>query len=504
MNLITDAWIPVYTKSGQHKLIRPDEIAAAADPPVRMAWARPSPDFNLAALEFLIGLFFAASAPQNEEEWHENQQPAQESLRKTLARLSPAFNVDGNGPRFMQSPPLDEQQEPLRSLFLDGERNQERAQNEVNLNPLRAEYKFLSPGAAALTLFMQQAWAVQGGRGYYASLRGGGPWITLAYPNTGRWPTLWEIVWANVPNGVPVHPDQLETAFPWMQDKPFAVTEVSQTEALSAETFFAMPRCVRLVFEPLVHVCPITQQKGNIAAVGFHQKSGLGRKYPNWTHPLTPHRKVEKGGKASIRHRKCSATRISYVDWPGLTLTDPEKGAGIATSVAQYNQRNDRNPCHLLLGGWAVDKNSTLLFVWLEHKVPLRNDVHETVLLFVKAGETTCYRLKGKLGKLKAPDIPILQSEFYGKTEDVLKRLLGLIYHEPLDALKEKWIAALRKTALDIFDRVLVAEPLDNGDLLCKPEEIIQERRSLHMFFKSAKPTDLRAMLKLPTMSDKE
>ena len=101
LNLISDAWIPVQRRTGRDT-IRPDQIA---DPDVlRPDWARP--DLNLGCLELLVGLVYLACPPQGSDD--RANPPSSAALRKAMEPLMPAFNLLGDGPRFLQD------LEPLR------------------------------------------------------------------------------------------------------------------------------------------------------------------------------------------------------------------------------------------------------------------------------------------------------------------------------------------------------------------------------------------------------
>ena len=100
LNLVTDAWFPVLTVDGERRTIRPDQIAEDG-----VAWPDwPRADFNLAAYELLIGLVHLADPPRNVREWSKRRRPDPERLRERMAPLAPAFELDGNGPRFLQGP----------------------------------------------------------------------------------------------------------------------------------------------------------------------------------------------------------------------------------------------------------------------------------------------------------------------------------------------------------------------------------------------------------------
>jgi CRISPR system Cascade subunit CasA len=103
-NLINDPWIPVIRKSGERISIAPLELVDryAEDPVV--ALDAPRPDFNGALIQFLIGLVQTTCPPVNESEWRKkfSRPPTSEELHSAFKRYAHAFNLDGDGARFMQ------------------------------------------------------------------------------------------------------------------------------------------------------------------------------------------------------------------------------------------------------------------------------------------------------------------------------------------------------------------------------------------------------------------
>jgi len=104
--LLSDAWLPVRRASGSTHTIRPCDVTDGIDsndPIVALDW--PRPDFQLASLEFLIGLLATACPPTDDDdgwfEWWERP-PKSEVLQAAFLPLAHAFVLDGDGPRFMQ------------------------------------------------------------------------------------------------------------------------------------------------------------------------------------------------------------------------------------------------------------------------------------------------------------------------------------------------------------------------------------------------------------------
>ena len=234
LNLISDAWIPVRMKDGARRVIAPHQMA---DPAIAAPdW--PRADLNLACYELLIGLVFMAAPPADIDAW-EDARPDAARLAAQLAPFAPAFELLGDGPRFLQ----DQEQltgEPSGPdlLFIDSAGGNT-ARNNADLMVHRDRYAALDLPLAAMALYAFQQFAPSGGAGNRTSMRGGGPLVTLADPGTG----LWDLVWANVPFGRPAAMGDL----PWMRAT--RTSEAGQAagpgQSQPVEAFFGMPRRLR-------------------------------------------------------------------------------------------------------------------------------------------------------------------------------------------------------------------------------------------------------------------
>ena len=117
--------------------------------------------------------------------------PDPDRLRERLTPYMPAFELSGEGPRFLQDfDPLEGKPNPPDMLFIDSA-GQQTARNNADLMVRRGRYDALSPSLAAMALYTLQAHAPAGGSGNRTSMRGGGPMVTLVDPHRdggcGRW-----------------------------------------------------------------------------------------------------------------------------------------------------------------------------------------------------------------------------------------------------------------------------------------------------------------------------
>jgi CRISPR system Cascade subunit CasA len=198
LNIINDAWIPVLRSDGSRAVIAPWQ---AADPALAFPdW--PRADLNIACVELLIGLVYLADPPRDAANWRARRTQDPERLRQRLAPFAPAFNLLGDGPRFMQDfEPLERGSNDSNTpdmLLIDSAGGQT-ARNNADLMVKRDRYPALDLPLAAMALFTLQAHAPSGGSGHRTSMRGGGPMVTLVDPGEG----LWSLIWANLPCGQP-------------------------------------------------------------------------------------------------------------------------------------------------------------------------------------------------------------------------------------------------------------------------------------------------------------
>lgn len=470
-NLLTDPWIPVRRASGARAVIRPAQIAEAGDPPMVLDWSRP--DFNLACLEMLIGLVYAAAAPKDAGDWR-GRRPDAASLDNALLPLVPAFHLDGDGPRFLQDlDPLSGDPSGVDLLLIDSAGGNA-VRNNSDLSVKRSRYAVFSRPTAAMALYALQAFAPSGGAGNRTSMRGGGPMVTLVEPRAGGEASIWDVVWANVPDGRPLPPDRLEAAFPWM--RPTRTSKNGQavhSETVSppqVEAFFGMPRRLRLVFEPADgRRCSLTDTSDDRVVTGVVQRPH-GTNYGLWRHPLTPYYRVKPGAEPLPVHPKPG--RFGYRHWLGIALRDTDGLRTRASSVETYIQQQrhrryvDADPA-ILIGGWAMDNMSPLDFVEARQPLPVAADrdlaeaLEEACAGLVKAGTETnrllTQALRTVFGTADAAkgDIANASESFFAATEPAFLAAVDALGRDPdAEPPRRTWLGNLRRQALREFERL--------------------------------------------------
>ena len=440
LNLIADAWIPVRCRSGRRR-IRPDEIA---EPDVlRPDW--PRPDLNLACLELLVGLVYLAHPPQGSDD-RENP-PNATALRQALKPLAPAFELLGNGPRFLQDlKPLEGNGTPVERLLIDSAGASTIRKNQ-DLMIRRSRYEALPLPLAAMALYTLQAFAPAGGAGNRTSLRGGGPMVCLVRPdNEGLWP----LVWANVPHGEPIGTSELDI-LPWMRPTklskpvggraPESFPESDSPSRPDPEVFFGQPRRLRLV-----------ERDGLVAE--FIQKP-YGADYPTarWRHPLTPY--YEQGTDFLPRHPKPGS--FGYRQWRGVVLQSD--GGRRPFALEQYIRDIENGHCNLIVAGWAMDNMKPQDFVWSQQPVfrfASREDEYraaDSVEAAEQAGFTLARQVSTGTGEDSIQSGAGLRAReaLFADTQTVFEEMLGRVSAGSPFAPKE-WLKELRRAAVAIFD----------------------------------------------------
>lgn len=431
LNLITDPWIPVTRSDGGDAVIRPDQIA---EPGVIFPdW--PRADLNIACLELLIGLVFLADPPEDDIDWAERSaDPAR--LRAKLAPFARAFDVLGEGPRFLQDlEALEGEASGPDMLFIDSAGGNT-ARNNADLMVRRGRYPALDLPIAAMALYTLQAHAPSGGAGNRTSMRGGGPMVTLVDPGRGG---LWDLVWANVPEGRATDID----ALPWMRDTVTSQkgAQVHPAAAHPAEAFFGMPRRLRLL--------------GGDAVTGVIQKP-WGTNYAGWVHPLTPAYRVKEGAELLPLHPRAGA--FGYRNWLGVVVEMPGDEADLrrrAACLDAYGRRvlpRDRAGASVIVAGWSMDNMKPRDFVWSRQPVLPEVD-QKTLIAMIQSAEVFGGALRGAL-KVVAGEgsaLDALREEFFVETQaDFEIALAGLLRGR---AVAADWVSAMARVALAIFDR---------------------------------------------------
>jgi CRISPR system Cascade subunit CasA len=503
-NLLHEKWIPVRRKTGEPEFIAPQGIVIDHTSNPVLSLEAPRPDFNGALYQFLIGLVQTAYPPADEREWQKKFRtaPSPEALASAFDRYDGAFNLDGDGPRFMQDLDLDPKESksnPIEHLFMDmpGEQT---LKNNADHFLKRETVNWTCKKCSSTALFTLQTNAPSGGQGHRTSLRGGGPLTTLIM---GR--TLWETIWLNVltSNGF----DRLGNAgkksdadiFPWMgKTRTSAKDEITTSQDVNpAQMFWGMPRRIRLSFEEsdkLIH-CDICGCSTNFVVSSYVTK-GHGVNYEGgWHHTLSPYFIPQKTNESRpyLNH-----SGISYRNWLGLVQSTVGRNSKNEPAYVVHNFRqfreNDlagasRIPFRLLAFGY--DMNKMKAKGWYEGGMPLisvperiRPDYESYIIQMITTAnyvesivqtsiKSALFKprlgVKGKPDKTVKVQLNFVEAEFWQDTEPEFYRILEdlrvkLDQHLPPGDLKLRWLSILSKEGERLFDRYGQSNTISIGD----------------------------------------
>ena len=488
INLITDPWIPIIRESGVRDVVRPDQIA---EPDVsRFNW--PRADFDLACHELLIGLAYLACPPS------ENRQrldpPDVEIFRNSLAPLAPAFELLGDGPRFLQDfDELEGKPNTPDMLFIDSAGGSTTKKN-ADVLVHRDRYSVLPLPLAAMAIYTLQAFAPSGGSGNRTSMRGGGPMVTLVKP---RKPGLWPLIWANVPRGKPIDLNNLET-LPWM--RPTVTSEQGQVvtpdtdimDGPSPEMFFGQPRRLHLI--------------GDASGITGVIQRPHGTNYVQWIHHLSPYY-VDKKGQTLPIHPKPGS--FGYQNWRGVLL---ENDKYLQSNTLKTYPTGFNDPLvDLIVAGWATDNMKPLDFLWSQQPIlPLEENAEYVAISMVEAAEQSAYALtvtlSAAIGEKNTTSgiVGTIQREFFLRTQEKFEYRVGLLSKGEISD-QTGWLADLRKTAMSLFDAQILHGLSQLND--SQRSKIMSQRKRLKGAFSGydslARKIYKSLQLKLPAKSKK-
>lgn len=519
MNLLTESWINVRRNSGELGSITPEEITDSHNTIVDVL--APRADLKGALYQFLIGLLQTTFAPEDEDEWEQywHDPPAQDVLHKAFTKYHSAFEIDNQGPAFMQDFNLPEgEKKSISALFIEAPGGKTLRDNQDH---------FVKGGVitkvdaywAALALFTLQINAPSGGVGHRVSLRGGGPLTTLVMPPVASTAnSLWHALWLNVLTQEEIASLLINknlvadsAMFPWLAATRTSEKKDGETHPEHChpyQMYWSMPRRVRLDFTDATSgQCDLSGGESQCLVSYFITKN-YGVNYTgNWLHPLTPYNVDPEKGAISIKGQPGGVT---YRNWLGLVLDDVNNHRRVAKVVDVYN-RNRRN----IIGGdyqprlWAFgyDMDKMKARCWYETTLPVfniaqseRDDVQSLVSCMVDAATEVVgnvrsavknawfNRPKDAKGDSSLGSLLALETSFWGATESKFYQLLEAIIaakgdEDVIAKIKKDWRRYLSQRALDLFDQWSLSAANEDGDM----KRMVKARLDLEKWLRSGK-----------------
>lgn len=486
MNLLHDPWIPVRDADGKREWIAPARLGE----PQWRAFDADRPDFNGALAQFAIGLLQTTTPVVDQIEWRAlfTAPPDVATLRRWFEPVSDAFELDGDGPRFMQDPDLGTESVAVNDIgaLLIEAPGENTLKNNADHFIKRGGIRALCPACAAMALFTLQVNAPSGGAGHRTGMRGGGPLTTLVLGPPGT--ALWRDLWMNVRDtaallalpGDATTGDTRRT-FPWLA--PITTLqpekgELAQVQVHPAHVFWGMPRRIRLDTDH--------RPQGTCDACG-RPSSGLVLRYSTrnyglnykgaWSHPLSPYYETKEGWLPL--HPQPDG--LGYRHWLSWVL-----GAASERKSTRPAAVVDRAVTHLhrqtggVLRLWAFgyDMDNMKARAWYESTVPLygladcdvlaRASIQAEVSRWLAAADLSALFLRDAVKDAwfnadARGDFAHIDASFWTRTEGrfymQLRTLIEAARHNaeaPSVTLREAWHTTLTGTALKLFDDAFV------------------------------------------------
>jgi CRISPR system Cascade subunit CasA len=535
-NLLHEQWIPVKRKTGEKpEYISPSQITdgLATNPIISLAASRP--DFNGALIQFLIGLVQTACPPADESEWRKKfrSPPSPDELKAAFERYATAFNLDGDGPRFMQDldlnlsaidPKEKEKIEfPIEELILEMPGDITKREDR-DFFVKRGTAKNICQDCCAAALYTLQAHAPSGGPGYRVSLRGGSPLTTIVL---GR--TLWETVWLNIVDNKTffqygnASKNADSDKFPWMGHTRTSENDEKTTfqDANGAQMFWGMPWRIKIVLEHSKNDerCDICGRPADSMVHTFY-RTNYGINYKGgWYHTLTPYFERRKSEDNSLIPFQSEVNGISYRHWLGLIQNNPNEKIRPAKVVHLFREvRKDDlknsglSSTRLWAFGYKIVKGRKVL-CWNDSIMPLitvNSDISQeyesSIFQLIVSAEMIKEKLRecikeailSQKSKLK-PNLSFVELQFWQDTEPTFYQTINELHIAlqsnrsfDLRNLREKWLDYLQRIALSSFDRYSQSDQIISTT---NPHRIIDARVNLRKFLYGNK--NLYAMLDL-------
>ena len=501
-NLIEKAWLPVRRRSGTVVRIAPWQVTDRIDDDPVVAFAWPRPDFNGAAHEFMIGLLATATAPEDDEAWERwwLEPPAPSRLAGRFARIAQAFDLDGPGPRFLQDTNMLQgaERKEVAALLIDSP-GKNTLNNNADLFVKRGGVPVMGRAAAAMALYVLNAYAPSGGAGHRTSLRGGGPLTTLVVARHEAYDdTLWGRLWPNVESEEQITSRSVEAdasndhgrIFPWLVPTRVSKGGRSTTPAdvHPLQVYWGMPRRIRLLFRRGAgSACSLTGMVDDVVVAGYRTRNYGTRYSEGFEHPLTPYYQVRKG--ASRRPVHVAPGRISYRHWLGFVVPSRDGLRYPAPVVRHLTEKYALRRGRTRFAAFGFDMDKMKARSWAESEMPLwlldGREAREALDAYVQRATAAADRvawlvaravksaLHGQPAAVRG-DYGFIEDRFFRETEQDFYTVLGTAVHsirersdadDPTIDARKKWSTELRNAALSLFDEHVPSDAMESRDM---------------------------------------
>lgn len=517
-NLIDEKWIPVRRRNGTQEKIAPWQITDKFTDNYVVSLNSVRPDFNGAFIQFLTGLVQTTAAPSGEDEWEDcfESPPSPEALREKFMPVHDAFELFGDGPRFMQDlDKLDVDNKDIFSLLIDAPGDQA-LKNHADLFVKRESVGSLCPSCCASALFTMQTNAPAGGAGFRVSLRGGGPLSTLVIGDEDH-NSLWHLVWLNVLE----HDYFLRTCgnpkkntdadrFPWLahtrtSEKGTGVSTAPE-DAHPAQMFWGMPRRIRLnLDEPERGTCGLCGDDAEMLIRSYQEKN-YGTNYVGWLHTLSPYYQGKDGTLLPVHAQPGG---VHFRHWLGFVQKNRSDKAMPAQVVHKFRHDRQNSTRQFRLWAFGYDMNKMKARCWYESTMPLlyvdrafRNDYEDCVASMITAASEIAGNTRTAVKKawFKRPKdkkgfvtISSIDSVFWHGNEETFYEFLSKLRSSFGDKLSilTAWHKVLCNKALDIYDEFAFEGLIEDAD----PKRVVDAKKELQQYNRGNK---IKEILGLP------
>ncbi len=417
-NLIDSPWLSALRGDGTVEPIQPWRIVEQGGYAFHGLAARRA-DFNGALMQFLIGLLQTAFAPPDDKTWRRyyDTPPTPEELHGAFERYRDAFDLDGDGPRFMQDFQMPEGEEkPIAGLLMDAPGGNTVRNNQDHFIK-RGGAEALCPACAAAALHCLQTNAPSGGQGHRVGLRGGGPLTTLVIPAQGA-PSLWRQVWLNVLPEADFRakesadaPHGMAAIFPWLaptrSSEGNRKTFPPETDLL--QMFWGMPRRIRLQFGG-AGVCDLCGAAAEQLATGFVTKN-FGVSYEGWRHVLSPYAGKDGEPELPVHGQPGGA---GFRHWVGWVVGEHGKYHKTpAMVVSDHRDSPVKREIASILWAFGYDMDNMKARAWVESRMPLVHGEEDAREAFEDASRELVHGAMSVAGNLREA----VKNALYGKPE---------------------------------------------------------------------------------------
>lgn len=506
MNLIKDKWLPIVRKDGVKEKIAIHQLLDDYNENPVLELEAPRPDFKNALYQLLIGIVQVSAMPSKESVWKKyfNIPYASDEFSELVLKYEDCFEIDSDGPAFMQDLQLREAEEkPISTLLIEAPGANTIKNNQAHFIK-KGKVEQIDAYWAAVALYTLQTFAPAGGSGHRVGLRGGGPLTSILLPQVNS--TLWEKLWFNI-----ISEEYLSTLmgnvllkdkayiFPWLKPSKESVSKGSElysTEVHPFYHYFGMPRRIRLKFNNINGVCDLTGERSSKLISSYITKN-YGNNYDGpWVHPLNAYGHDPKKPEDFPLSIKAQPGGLGYRHWLGQAIESERVIPALVVTLSRNsNYRRDivnSRGFNIWTAGFDMDNMKARC--WYESSMPLfaidpkeAVEISSFLAVLIKQTQEISSSLRSSIKSAWATrpadlggDISFIDIAFWGETEqpfyELLNELIGNIEDLELkNSLVEKWGRILKKKVEELFDINVLAQQEDGINM----RRVVKARQGL-------------------------